>query len=194
MINLDGKLKKISKEKYIVMSIFGLGLLLRLIGSIRVGLVFDEAIWLEAARKVSFSPDNFSFALHGAFHPFFEVYLIKLSSVLFSYFLFDNNLLQLIAERLSVRFLHVLLSSATIIIIYYLVKDGLGKSPATFAALLTAFSQFHIHFSRTVIQTAPLLFFVSLSLLFNFIQSWLFICSNKLVVFSFTFSIASINL
>jgi len=156
---------KYSKEKYVVLSIFGLALLLRLIGSVQTGFVFDELIWIEKARKVSFSLNNFNLVLHGAFHPFLEVYIIKLSTLLF-----DNSLLNSLSsyrlDILSVRFLHVVLSSSTVIIIYYLVRDGLGKSAATFAAFLVALCQFHLHFSRTVIQTAPLLFFVTLSLLF----------------------------
>lgn len=158
-------IKKLSKEKYTVLAIFIVGFLLRLAGSSLVYLVFDESAWLEKANEVSFSPKNFHLVYHGDHHPYFEVYLIKFSTLLF-----HKNLLAFLppslAARLSIRLLHVILCSATIMIVYYLVKSGMGKSSATFAALLVAFSQFHIHFSRTVIQIAPLLFFVSLSLLF----------------------------
>jgi hypothetical protein len=70
------------------------------------------------------------------------------------------------AERLQVRLLHVLLSAGTILIIYYLTEVGFGKRAAVFASAFVASCQFHIHFSRTVIQTAPLLFFAALSLYF----------------------------
>lgn len=165
-MKLTEGMKKFLKERYVVLTVFGLGLFLRLYGSLQNYLVFDENLWLNLANKVSFSPKKFNLLLHGALHPLFEVYLIKVSTLLF-----DNKFLGFMPEylrpRFSIRFLHVILSSATIIVIYYLVKNGLGKSQAAFAALFIAFSQFHIHFSRTVIQTAPLLFFVSLALLFS---------------------------
>jgi 4-amino-4-deoxy-L-arabinose transferase-like glycosyltransferase len=157
--------QKISSEKFRIAAIFGLGLLLRLFGSLRVNFVFDEDVWVESAKNISLSLGRVRLPLHGAFHPPFEAYLIKLSTVLFA-----RNPLGLVSPHLetlaSVRFLHVLLSSATIVILYLLVREGWGRGAATWTALIVTFCQFHIHFSRIVIQTAPLLFFVSLSLLF----------------------------
>ncbi|MFP4082748.1 MAG: glycosyltransferase family 39 protein [Candidatus Aminicenantes bacterium] len=161
---LSSIIQKFSKEKYTLLAVFSIGLLLRLAGSLLVYLVFDESAWVEVANRVSFSPKNFHLVYHGDHHPYFEVYLIKFSSLLFNKYLF-SVLPSEIATRLSLRLLHVLLCSATIVIVYYLAKYGLGKRSATFAALVMAFSQFHIHFSRTIIQIGSLLFFVSLSLL-----------------------------
>ena len=181
MIKVNQIIEKLLEEKYFLPAIFSLALLLRIAGSVIVGLAFDERLWLKAANQVTFSPKNFHIAFHGIFHPFFEVYLIKLSTLLFNHNFF-NFIPSQVANRFSIRFLHVILSSGTILIIYYLVKDGLERSSAIFAALLIAFSQFHIHFSRTVIQTAPLLFFVTLSILFF----WKAVNedSNKYIIFS----------
>jgi len=158
-------LRTLTQDKSLIPIIFCLGFLLRLFGSLRVSLVFDEQVWLEAAQKISFSPGAVNLPLHGALHPLFEAYLIKLSTVLFG-----KNPLGLISPHLealfAVRFLHVLLSSATIVVMYLLVREGAGRKAAAWAAGIVAFSQFHIHFSRTIIQTAPLLFFASLALLF----------------------------
>ncbi len=157
-------MKRFSNDKYTLLAIFCIGLLLRLAGSLLVYLVFDEGAWVEVANRISFSPKNFNLVYHGDHHPYFEAYLIKFSTLLFnkSWLAF---LPTEIATRLSFRLLHVILCSATIVIIFYLVKSGLGKSQAVFAAFLIAFSQYHIHFSRTIIQIGSLLFFVSLSLL-----------------------------
>lgn len=178
---LSSIIQKFSKEKYAVLAIFSVGLLLRLVGSLVVYLVFDESAWVEVANRVSFSPENFHLVYHGDHHPYFEVYLIKFSTLLFNKYLF-SFLPAEIATRLSLRLLHVLLCSATIVIVYFLVKLGLGKSSATFAALLIAFSQYHIHFSRTIIQIGSLLFFVSLS----FFLFWKAVKQNKdkFIVFS----------
>jgi len=157
-------MKRFSNEKYTILAIFCIGFLLRLAGSLLVYLVFDESAWVEVANRISFSPKNFNLVFHGDHHPYFEAYLIKFSTLLFNNKLFAF-LPTVLVTRLSFRLLHVILCSATIVIIYCLVKNGLGKSPATFAALLLAFSQYHIHFSRTIIQIGSLLFFVSLSLL-----------------------------
>jgi len=178
---LSSIIQKFSKEKYTILAIFSIGLLLRLAGSLLVYLVFDESAWVEIANRVSFSPKNFHLVYHGDHHPYFEVYLIKFSTLLFNKYLF-SFLPAEIATRLSLRLLHVLLCSATIVIVYYLVKLGLGKSSATFAALLIAFSQYHIHFSRTIIQIGSLLFFVSLS----FFLFWKAVKqnNNKFIIFS----------
>jgi hypothetical protein len=157
--------EKYFKEKFFILSIFIVGLLLRLAGSLKVGLVFDELAWLREAEKISFSPESFNLLLHGVLHPPFEAYLVKFSTLLF-----PAKFFSFIPEpqltMISTRFLHVLLSSATIPLIYILVKKGLNRMSGVFAASILALSQFHIHFSRTVIQTAPLLFFAALSLLF----------------------------
>lgn len=178
---LSAVIQKFSKEKYTVLAIFSIGLLLRLAGSLLVYLVFDESAWVEVSNRVSFSPKNFHLVYHGDHHPYFEVYLIKFSTLLFNKYVL-SFLPTEILTRLSLRLLHVLLCSATIVIFYYLVKYGLGKSSATFAALLMAFSQYHIHFSRTIIQIGSLLFFVTLSLLLF----WKAIKqnSNKFIVFT----------
>ena len=161
---LSAIMKRFSNEKYTILAIFCIGFLLRLAGSLLVYLVFDESAWVEVANRISFSPKNFNLVFHGDHHPYFEAYLIKFSTLFFNKKLFAF-LPTVLVTRLSFRLLHVILCSATIVIIYCLVKNGLGKSPATFAALLLAFSQYHIHFSRTIIQIGSLLFFVCLSLL-----------------------------
>jgi hypothetical protein len=164
-MRLGSALRTLTQDRALIPVIFCLGFLLRLFGSLRVGLVFDEQVWLEAAQKISLSPGAVRLPLHGAFHPLFEAYLIKLSMVLFG-----KNPLGLISPQLealfAMRCLHVLLSSATIVVMYLLVREGAGRKAAAWAAGIVAFSQFHIHFSRTIIQTAPLLFFASLALLF----------------------------
>ena len=158
-------IRTLTQDRSLIPIIFCLGFLLRLLGSLRVGLVFDEQVWFEAAQRISLSPGAVRLPLHGAFHPLFEAYLIKLSMVLFA-----KNPLGLISPQLEALFaarcLHVLLSSATIVVMYLLVKEGTGRKAAVWAAGIVAFSQFHIHFSRTIIQTAPLLFFANLALLF----------------------------
>jgi hypothetical protein len=145
--------------------IFGVGLSIRLLGSVRTYFVFDERLWMKAADKVSFLPSALHLPLHGVFHPPFEIYLVKFSQLMLPRFLL-TFLADFQFERLQTRFLHLLLSTGTVIVIYLLVKEGYGKRAALFASALVASCQFHIHFSRTVIQTAPLLFFVTLSLLF----------------------------
>jgi tetratricopeptide (TPR) repeat protein len=158
-----GFVGKFLQENWLILMIFLVGLLLRLLGSVRTYFAFDEKLWMQAAQKVSFSPSTFHLPLHGVFHPFFEVYLIKFSSLMLPRFLIDF-IAPYQFERLQMRFLHVLLSTGAILAIYLLAKEGFGKRAAVFSAALVASCQFHIHFSRTVIQTAPLLFFVTISL------------------------------
>lgn len=160
-------------------AIFSLGLFLRTIGSLSVYFAFDERQWLSIADKISFSPSTFNLVMHGDHHPFLEVYIIKLSTLIFNKH-FLMFLPEYIAERVSYRSLQVLLCSSTIVIVYLLAHSALSKSAALFSSFLLSVSQFHIHLSRTIVQIGPLLFFASLSLLFF----WKSLKDKKYILFT----------
>ncbi len=160
------------------MVIFALGLFLRIYGCLSVHYFsLDEDRWRSLAEEISFVPATFHLVIHGDHHPCLEVYIIKLSTILFNKQFF-TFLPAAVAARASYRLLQVLLCSTTILVIYRLAYNTLGKQAALVSSFLLAVSQFHIHLSRTIVQIGPLLFFAAVSLLFF----WKSLTNNKFIL------------
>lgn len=129
-----------------------LGLGLRLYGAARAGLTFDESIVWAFAREIATQP-----VLHlvsrTADHPLLNAYLVRASSAAFG------------ESDLGLRVLHACLGSATIVAAHRLGKALWGWRAGLVAAGLLAVDQFHVSWSRLVIEEAPLLLCEALTLL-----------------------------
>jgi 4-amino-4-deoxy-L-arabinose transferase-like glycosyltransferase len=129
-----------------------LGLALRLYGAARAGLTFDESIVWAFAREITAHPDLHLVA-RTADHPLLNAYLARASSLAFG------------ESDFGLRALHVLAGSATILVLHRLARMMWGWRAGLVAAGLLAVDQFHVSWSRLVIEEAPLLLCEALALL-----------------------------
>jgi 4-amino-4-deoxy-L-arabinose transferase-like glycosyltransferase len=129
-----------------------LGLGLRLYGAARAGLTFDESIVWAFAREITAQP-----VLHlvsrTADHPLLNAYLVRASSAAFG------------ESDFGLRVLHACLGSATIVAAHRLGKALWGWRAGLVAAGLLAVDQFHVSWSRLIIEETPLLLCEALTLL-----------------------------
>ena len=121
-----------------------LGLGLRLYGAARAGLTYDESIVWAFAREITIEP-----VLHlvsrTADHPLLNAYLVRASSAAFG------------ESDLGLRVLHACLGSTTIVAAHRLGRALWGWRAGLVAAGLLAVDQFHVSWSRLVIEEAPLM-------------------------------------
>jgi 4-amino-4-deoxy-L-arabinose transferase-like glycosyltransferase len=129
-----------------------LGLGLRLYGAARAGLTFDESIVWAFAREITTQP-----VLHlvsrTADHPLLNAYLARASSAAFG------------ESDFGLRVLHACLGPATLVVAHRLGRALWGWRAGVVAAGLLAVDQFHVSWSRLVIEEAPLLLCEGLTLL-----------------------------
>ena len=149
-----GVKRPFTEEFVLIMFIFVFGFLVRFYPAATEGLYHDENIWREIVSGVSFRPGRLHLPLHGPGHPLLPVYLIKISSLLFG------------ESRLGYRFLNVVAGSLTLVLIYLLTREGLGKKAGVLAMLLLAMNDYHINISAVAIEKSFYLFFVSVALFF----------------------------
>jgi len=114
----------------------------------------DETEKLEFVKQVSFDLQKFSVPIgdRTVKNPLLSVYLLKLGQIVFG------------ESKAALRFFFVLLGTASLVLIYQLVKENFDKKNAYLAVLILAFSQFHIGTSRLITEDCLLLFFSSMAL------------------------------
>ena len=152
-LSRSGRLKRLFKEQIIVI-IFIFGFIVRFYVATSEWVSSDERTWGEIVNSISFRPGKLHLPLHGPGHPLLPVYLIKMSSLLFG------------ESRLGYRFLNVVAGSLTLVLIYLLTREGLGKKAGVLAMLLLAMNDYHINISAVAIEKSFYLFFVSVALFF----------------------------
>jgi len=151
------------KERYLVIIILLLGLVLRLYGALNVPLTNDEYEQIEASQDIIVSPENLNLPVESklTMHPLLVAYLVKAGAVILG--------IKTINEDLAfVRVLFVLLSMVGVLFIYLLVRRYQGKNEAVLVLALVSFSQFHIGISRLIFNTNILLLFNATALLLFF--------------------------
>jgi 4-amino-4-deoxy-L-arabinose transferase-like glycosyltransferase len=131
---------------------------LRLLGAWHRNLVYDESAHLACAETIDFRPAHFNLVFRSVDHPLLSVYIIRISS-----YLFGNS-------NFSLRILHVLFGTLTIIPIYLLGKKAFSENVGLCAAALLAVDQFHLTWSYFIVPEVLLFFFVSLTL-YQFLRS-----------------------
>jgi 4-amino-4-deoxy-L-arabinose transferase-like glycosyltransferase len=104
------------------------------------------------ARTISFSPGDLHLPLRGENHGALPAYVVKTSSTLFG------------TAHLGYRLMHVLLSIATILLIYVLARQWAGPVAARWAAALLAFNEYYLAVSSRATAHVPYLFFVAVAI------------------------------
>ena len=138
--------------------ILGVAAGLRLLGAWHGNLMYDESAHLACAETINFRPAHFNLVFRSVDHPLLSVYIIRISS-----YLFGNS-------NFSLRILHVLFGTLTIIPIYLLGKKAFSEKVGLCAAALLAVDQFHLTWSYFMVPEVLLFFFVSLTL-YQFLRS-----------------------
>ncbi len=131
---------------------------LRLLGAWHGNLTYDESAHLACAETIDFRPADFNLVFRSVDHPLLSVYIVRISS-----YLFGNS-------NFSLRILHVLFGTLTIIPIYLLGKKAFSEKVGLCAAALLAVDQFHLTWSYFIVPEVLLFFFVSLTL-YQFLRS-----------------------
>ena len=135
----------------LVLIILLLGAGLRLWGS-WLPFMEDGTDIIPVARDVSLQPSKFNLPPHGSDHGPFLTYQTYLSSLVFGQSAFGWRLGGIILAVLS------------FVILFFLVRDGLGKVEAAMAMALVAFNEVHIFYSRYNVEEAPIFFTTALVL------------------------------
>lgn len=141
------------QEIYVVVAIFMLGFLMRLYGVFAVPLIEDEYAHLAFAKAISLDPHDFHLVFRTADHPFLSAYVVRAGIGVFG------------EGLLGLRFFHAVFGSLTLVVVYLLAREGIGKRGALVAMLLLSVDQFHVTWSRVFMPEVLMLFFASLSLL-----------------------------
>ena len=145
---------KLSKLETLVVIVLVLGVGLRLWGS---WLPFreDGTDIIPIARDVSLEPSRFNLPAHGSDHGPFSTYQAYLSALVFG------------QSPMGWRLGGIILAVLSFVILFFLVREGLGKLEATMAMALVAFNEVHIFYSDYNVET-PAIFFTTALMLFCF--------------------------
>jgi len=145
---------RLGRSETLVLIILVLGIGLRLWGS-WLPFMEDGTDIIPIARDVSLLPSKFNLPPHGSDHGPFLTYQTRLSSLVFG------------QSPLGWRLGGIILAVLSFVILYFLVRDGLGKVEAVIAMALVAFNGVHIFYSRYNVEEAPI-FFTTALILFCF--------------------------
>jgi hypothetical protein len=107
----------------------------------------EENNSIPIARSISFAPDHLQLPLRGRNHPALPAYFVKISSTLFG------------ATPLGYRWLHLLGSLCTIVMIFFLTAQWYGPVAARWAAALLAFNEYYLGVSSHATAHVPYLLF-----------------------------------
>jgi len=141
-------------KNILVITIFVIAFILRFYGSWVPYFIDDDTDWILFANSISFNPQNLCLLPFGSGHGPLTAYLVKISGILFG------------ENAFGWRILSILCGTFLIVIIYFLVKNGLGRKEAVFASYLSAVNILFIFFSRYATDDMYSLLFFSLSLLY----------------------------
>lgn len=147
----------ISKKKklVIILTILASGFLLRFYVA-RVPFFVDDATdWIRIVNDISIKIPGLYIPLFGSYHGPLTVYLLKISSFVFG------------KSMLGWRMLHIIFSTLNLLLIYKLVKDGLGEKEAIIALMLAAWNIYFIYHIPDGTQETFLIF-LNTALIFNF--------------------------
>lgn len=133
----------------LVLIILLLGAGLRLWGS-RLPFIQDDVGNVVIARDISLHPPHLYLPLYGAYHGPFLVYVSRVSSWVFG------------DSPFGWRFGTIFFCTFNLLLIYLLVKEGLGQPEALFAMVLLAFNPVHIYYSKYSIEQGLLMFLATL--------------------------------
>lgn len=129
-----------------------LALALQLWGAWRGQLIYDESAHLALAETIDFHPDRFHLVFRTLDHPLLSIYVLKLSSLLFG------------SSDFGLRMLHVLLGTATVLVIYWIAREAFSERAGLWAAAVLSVDQFHASWSRSFMPEIVMLFFSALAL------------------------------
>lgn len=136
-------------EKYIVVFILIVGFLFRLQAASAIHLVHDEKIRFEVAETISLDPKDPHLPIGSdkANHPLLTVYMVKSGLILFG------------EGALPGRIPFVCLGTLSLLLMYLLTREGLGRRKAVLATIFLCLSPYHIGWSRLAVEDSGLLFF-----------------------------------
>ena len=151
---------------------------IRLYAASVVPLTHDEDDIKHVAEKISFEPQKLNMPIGDELikHPLLQVYIYKVSTVLFG------------MTRLGGRFLFILISILSLYFVYRLVEGIAGKKQGLLTLTFLTFSQFHISITRLAEHDGVLLFFVSIitytffKAIYNNRQRWIYLTGLALGV------------
>ena len=111
--------------------------------------IYDEdSSSIPRSQMISFALDNLQLPLRGQNHPALPAYFVKISSLLFG------------TTPLGYRLFHVLVSLATIALVFFLTRHWYGAVAARWAAALLAFNEYYLTVSARATAHVPYLLFV----------------------------------
>jgi 4-amino-4-deoxy-L-arabinose transferase-like glycosyltransferase len=116
-------------------------------------LMYDETTHLACAETIDLRPGTFNLVWRSVDHPWMSVYVVKLSSVLFG------------SSPFGLRILHVLVGTATVMMVFYLGAAVGSPRAGLLAAALLAVDRFHMTWSYFFCPEVLLLFFTTAVLL-----------------------------
>jgi 4-amino-4-deoxy-L-arabinose transferase-like glycosyltransferase len=103
------------------------------------------------AQTISFAPGNLNLPLRGQNHGALPAYVVHVSSTLFG------------TTRLGYRMLHVILGTATILLVALVARQWFGPVAALWTAALLAFNGYFLFVSSRATAHVPYLFFVAVA-------------------------------
>jgi len=140
---------KLGRSKILVLIILVLGAGLRLWGS-WLPFIHDGVEVVPIARAISLHPRRLYLPVCGTYHGPFLAYASRLSSWVFG------------ESPFGWRFATLFFCVFSLLLIYLLVKDGLGRPEALFAMALLAFNPVHIFYSKYNVELGSLMFLATL--------------------------------
>ena len=141
--------KRPGRIAILVVVILLLGAGLRLWGS-WLPFIHDEVDHITIARDISLHPQRLYLPLYGTYHGPFLVYASRVSSWVFG------------DSPFGWRSATIFFSTFSLLLIYLLVKDGLGQPEALFAMVLLAFNPVHIFYPKHKPEETSLMFLATL--------------------------------
>ena len=116
--------------------------------------VHDEsANSIPLSKTISFTPGQLELPLRGQNHGALPAYVVKASSTLFG------------TTPLGYRFVHVLLSLLTVVLVYRFAREQYGPQAGLWAAALLALNEYYLAVSARATAHVPHLFFVTAAVL-----------------------------
>ena len=162
---------RLKHERYIVLFVFLVGFFLRLVSGINSPLTHNECGYIAVARTISFDPTRLNLPIGDdrIDHPLLSLYVFKISSILFG------------ETKIGFRMMNIIIGSISLLLIYALTKQFLGKWKAILAMLLLCLNQFHIGWSRALFKDIIVIFWTILAVLL-FLRALRFKSPNLLLV------------